>query len=78
MTIKASDFELVVVIVGAMIVALAAAIVLEWRGFQASYRARGDVTISEYIYYGLGRSRKVVAIAGFIAGAAFCHFIAGA
>lgn len=71
-----SDFALVVVIVGAMLVALAGAVVLEWRGFQAEWRAKGDVTISEYIHNGLGRSRPVLAIVSFIVGAAFAHFIA--
>jgi len=70
-----SDFALVVIIVGSMLVALAAAVVLEWRGFYQ--RHEGKVTISEYIYDGLGRSRKVTAVAGFLAGAAFVHFLSG-
>lgn len=70
-----SDFVFVVITVGSMLVALASAVVLEWRGFYARYN--GNVTISEFIYNGLGKSRKTVAIAAFIVGAAFVHFISG-
>ena len=70
-----SDFGLVVIIVGAMLVGLAAAVVLEYRGFYQ--RAEGKLTISEYIYNYLGRSRKVTAVASFILGAAFVHFVSG-
>ncbi len=72
-----SDFALVVVIVGAMLLALAAAVVLEWRGFQQAWIRRGQVTISAFVFNGLGKSRKTVSVASFIAGAAFVHFLSG-
>ena len=70
-----SDFALVIGIIGALVVAGVLAVILEWRGFYQ--REGGRVTISEYIYAGLGRSRPVIAWASFVAGAAFVHFISG-
>ena len=70
-----SDFTLVLTVVGALIVAGLALIVLEYRGFKAQYQGDPSRTISAYIHNALFRSVPTAAWVGLVVGAAFTHFM---